>query len=385
MKTISHYKNAIRNRANKFINERRGWKTDRHIVVIESDDWGSVRMPSMEILSSLQSKGLKFALEMGYDKYDTIESNDDLELLMGVLDSYRDKNNNPCVINLNYVVANPDFEMIASKNYSEYNYELIVKTFQKYPKRDRVLELVHEGVKKQLFLPQFHGREHLNVPMWMNMLKNGDKHTLNAFEYGVFSLLLDKKNDYNASHFLQAYNVASDEDMEYVKKNLVEGLELFEKIFGFKSESMIAPCYTWDDFVEATVSKHNVKYIQGSFTQLNSFYNKFNNKYNYTGKVNTYDQIYLVRNCLFEPSQNKRYNAEFCFKQIERNFNLKKPAIISSHRLNFIGGLSVSNRDDNLQELKKLLRLITEKYSDVEFLSTSELGSVIFNDITYGK
>jgi len=26
-----------------------GWRTNRKIVVIESDDWGSVRMPSREV------------------------------------------------------------------------------------------------------------------------------------------------------------------------------------------------------------------------------------------------------------------------------------------------------------------------------------------------
>ena len=26
-----------------------GWRTKRHIVVIESDDWGSIRMPSKDV------------------------------------------------------------------------------------------------------------------------------------------------------------------------------------------------------------------------------------------------------------------------------------------------------------------------------------------------
>ena len=42
--TIDRLRQGITNRTMKFINERRGWKTDRKIVVIESDDWGSIRM-----------------------------------------------------------------------------------------------------------------------------------------------------------------------------------------------------------------------------------------------------------------------------------------------------------------------------------------------------
>ena len=26
-----------------------GWRTKRHLVVIESDDWGTIRMPSREV------------------------------------------------------------------------------------------------------------------------------------------------------------------------------------------------------------------------------------------------------------------------------------------------------------------------------------------------
>jgi hypothetical protein len=44
MKSIKHYINAVQNRTLSYVNNRRGWKTDRKIVVIESDDWGIIRM-----------------------------------------------------------------------------------------------------------------------------------------------------------------------------------------------------------------------------------------------------------------------------------------------------------------------------------------------------
>ena len=36
-----------------------GWRTNRHIVVIESDDWGSIRMPSKEVYDKLKTYGRK--------------------------------------------------------------------------------------------------------------------------------------------------------------------------------------------------------------------------------------------------------------------------------------------------------------------------------------
>ncbi|MCQ2265090.1 MAG: hypothetical protein MJZ46_03490 [Bacteroidales bacterium] len=35
-----------------------GWRTNRHIIVIESDDWGSVRMSSLESFERMKQAGM---------------------------------------------------------------------------------------------------------------------------------------------------------------------------------------------------------------------------------------------------------------------------------------------------------------------------------------
>ena len=39
-----------------------GWRTKRKIVVIESDDWGSIRMPSRDIYEKLLAEGYRVDL-----------------------------------------------------------------------------------------------------------------------------------------------------------------------------------------------------------------------------------------------------------------------------------------------------------------------------------
>ena len=46
-------KNLLKN-----ISNLPGWRTNRKIVVIESDDWGSIRMPSLTIFEKFALKGL---------------------------------------------------------------------------------------------------------------------------------------------------------------------------------------------------------------------------------------------------------------------------------------------------------------------------------------
>ena len=54
-----------------------------------------------------------------------------------------------------------------------------------------------------------------------------------------------------------------------------------------------------------------------------------------------------------------------------------RPAIISSHRLNFIGAIETINRDNHLIELKILLNNIVKQWPDVEFISSDQLGHII--------
>lgn len=64
---------------------------------------------------------------------------------------------------------------------------------------------------------------------------------------------------------------------------------------------------------------------------------------------NEYEQVYLVRNVLFEPSASQSINwVDKALSQINRAFSQKQPAIICSHRVNFIGRIFKENRDKNL-------------------------------------
>ena len=64
-------------------------------------------------------------------------------------------------------------------------------------------------------------------------------------------------------------------------------------------------------------------------------------------------------------------------KEISTAFFWKKPAIISSHRVNYIGSINPKNRDKNLSLLQDLLGKNSQSWPEVEFMSTDELGDTI--------
>ena len=100
------------------------------------------------------------------------------------------------------------------------------------------------------------------------------------------------------------------------------------------------------------------------------------------GQKNRYDQLYLVRNAFFEPALDKDKDKDKdpvgeCLRRINMAFKWNKPAIISSHRINYIGSLVEENRIKNLKLLDELLKNIINRWPDVEFMTSDKLGELI--------
>lgn len=355
-----------------------GFHTSRKIVVVESDDWGSIRMPSREVYELLINKGIGVD-NLAFNKYDALASETDLKALFEVLQSVKDKNGRPAIITANTIVANPDFERIKEGHFIEYQYEPFTETLKRYPEHGGAFELWHQGIAKQVFRPQFHGREHLNVTRWMKALKDNVGNARVAFDLGMYDL--SEGNQITTDSYMDTLNFEHEKELEFQKKSIVEGLDLFEKLFGYRSSTFIAPCYIWDNRLNATLAEKGVKALQGGWFQMKPTVGSkhvFKKEFHYTGECNKLKQRYLVRNVSFEPSINT--NAESVNEVLQRMeflFRMKKPVIISSHRLNFIGFIDKNNRDKNLKLFAELLCEIVKRWPDVEFVSSDKLVTII--------
>lgn len=368
---ISRIKNGLQNRAMQYINARRGWKTDRKIVVIESDDWGAVRMPDRKTYNSFLSRGIRVD-QCNYCKFDSLASKDDFDELFTVLKKHKDfKGNNP-VITANSIMANPDFNAIKETKYQTYSYELFTETLRKYPNRS--FDLWKTGIDEKLFFPQLHGREHLNIGRWMRALISNSAEMHYLFQNNFYGLSHTISREFNSS-FLAALDYDNENDAKTALQSIEEATDIFKKSFGYHSKSFIAPNYVWDTKVEEILSKKGVTYLQGSFIQKTP---ESINKYHYTGESNLFKQIYMTRNVIFEPSTfiNKDW-VHSALSEINNAFKFKKPAIICSHRVTFIGGIFEENRTKNLKLLNELLTEILKKWPDVEFMHSSQLGDEI--------
>ncbi|MEI6680005.1 MAG: hypothetical protein WCL21_15430 [Mariniphaga sp.] len=365
----------IKNRVLLTFNKYRGSKINRKIVVFESDDWGSIRMPSAEVYHKLLDNGIRVD-KCHYSRYDSLANVEDFEMLFDILIKFKDVNGHHPVITANAVVANPDFDKIRESNYQQYFYEPFTETIKKYTNCS--FELWKQGMDEHIFHPQFHGREHLNVPRWMRALQQNSKEMHLAFDCNMFGISSIISNEKNPS-FMAALDADCSEDLFNQRLILEEGLTIFQDSFGYKSKSFIAPNYTWHSSIENTLHQNNVLYLQGDAVQREPDLNgKTRSKFHFLGEQNANKQIFLTRNCLFEPSSDKKTDwISSCLKDIKTAFSAKKPAIITCHRVNFIGGIDSENRKKNLNDFSILLTEISIRWPDVEFMTTDQLGDLI--------
>lgn len=366
----------------KHLINARGRGVKGKFLVIESDDWGSIRIPNQKVRDILFEKEL-ISSQDSFSKFDCLESKDDFTETFKVLSLFQDIKGNPPIITGNVVMANPDFARIKQSEFEEYSWELFTKTYKNYYPNQNVREAMQLGMDKKLFHPQFHAREHLNVIRWMERLKSGNEAFLEAFKLNCFAIN-DQSKDNLRSNLMASYDYDTIIQKKEIERIISQGLKLFQKEFGFESMTSIAPCYVWNNSIEDIFyCKGKIKGIQSSYVQLyNSIGNiKYRKIYRKQGEVNRNGQVYTVRNVLFEPSTNDSINwVKKGLESISIAFQWSKPAVISMHRLNFVGSLSAENRNNSLSQLHDLLQQVRRRWPDVEFISSSDLLTKYINE-----
>lgn len=282
-----------------------GWTTQRKLVVFESDDWGMIRMVSREVQDKLKSNGYPIS-ECPYNSNDCLENNNDIQLLSEILLSVNDSKGNPAKFTINNIVANSDFNKIKNDNFQNYYHQPFTETLKEYSNSQNVMALYKEGIEIGVFQPQLHGREHINLRLWMKRLQSKNTLTLEAFNNNMYTIhnhgAVNGRRD-NLDAFGNINVTGNQFDYHQI---INQAQNLFLKIWGFKSESFIEPCYVWHPNLEKILQENGIKYIQGSHVQLipvdNTSY-RIKKKYHFMGQKNQFNQNYLVRNCSFEPTE----------------------------------------------------------------------------------
>lgn len=346
-------------------------------VLFQSDDWGMERMINPETYNRL----LKLSIPVDqnpYSRLDSFERDDDLIRLAALLSRFKDGHGNPVRFTMNNVMGNPDFERIRQSDFREYYFQPFTRTKDRYPDSSGIINIYKEGIDAGVFEMAFHGREHLHVNHWMQKLAKGDKGVRVLFDEGIYSASLTADSSCLTDN-LDAMGIYDRKDESMVALAIREGVSVFREIWGSLPDSFIAPCYTWDSTVEQIFSDLGVSVIQSGIGQNVPVRNTMTRRTERrkSGERSEQGQYYAIRNVSFEPSLDKEKDwVSAALWEISNAFTWNVPAVIESHRINYMSSMSEANAAHGLVLLDELLSGIIKNWPDVTFLSTSDIKKI---------
>lgn len=355
--------------------------SNRKLIIITSDDWGSVRLSSTRIRNQLLAKGI-IDKSNRFDCFDTIESNQDLENLFNVLIKYKDHNGYHPVFTAVTSVANPNFEKIRQSDFQDYFFEPITETFNRYPSSSKVLNLYKEGHSLGIFKPESHGREHLNVAWWLQMLKDQNSIARDAFDLNYYYLSNNQNASLEELPLSAAFDLLDTNDILEHKKIIKCGLNLFKEIMEYEANYFTPPSQKYHTDLEPVLLSKGIKWLDVPIWQKMPIGNgKVRHRFHYLGQKGSSGLRYLVRNAVFEPNMDQHNDGvDTCLAQIATAFKSNVPAIISNHRVAFVGGIDPKNRDKGLRSLDNLLKNILKKWPDAEFITVRDLDNLLIKN-----
>lgn len=358
-----------------------GKKTRRKIVAIHIDDFGSIRVRDVQARETLRTLGFPMSSSR-YSNWDTLCTSEDLQLMFEVLCSVKDQFGHPACVTPFANVANPNFEKIRESNFTEYHRETFVDTFRRLGKAyDGAYELWKQGISENIFHPEYHGTEHLCVRRFMRALQENHKSTRLAFDHECVCLnSLD--GDERRPYLGAVFNIERPEDNEPLKDYIRDGIKIFQDTLGYCPKQFTPGNGAHSLVLMPTLYECGIRYVDASLRMASPLGNgKWERHFYWNGKVDSIGMKYLIRNCVFEPfldDCSANSNAvPLCLASVEAAFTMHAPAIISTHRVNFTGGIDKAHRDESLTKLKTVLQEIVKRWPEVEFMDSSRMADEI--------
>lgn len=368
----------IKNKLANNIKNIPGWKTNRKLLAFAVDDYGNIRLSSNQAKEQLKSNGVN--LKGRFDHFDALDTRKDYELLFEVLQSVKDKNNKPAVFTTYAMPTNVDFEKTLNKG--EFVAEDLDKAYHSLSQQEPEIfegtfSLLKEGISKGFLRPQFHGREHLNILAFNRLLKDKNAELLSNLELRCLAGVPNHQELPKVS-FNEAFSFWDTSEIEAHKSIIKDGLSRFKQVYGYKPTTFTPPAMLIHPELYAFVESLGITAIdKPRVHQVHLGKGKYQKEKNVLGVQKGQNHVTIVRNCMFEPNSRNIDWVNFTFNQIKAAFFWGKPAIISSHRVNFCGHIDPENRKKGLNDLQALLEKVIKTWPDIEFVGVDDLSNII--------
>jgi hypothetical protein len=328
----------------------------RPTVIVQSDDWGRVGVPSLDALERLRVRHPN----IGRDSWDFygLESEEDIVALGDVLAETSDKDGRPACFTANFIMANADLRAMRAHDYGELRWIGIVDGFPA-PWTDRNFSSYRFNIERKAFYPGLHGFTHFNIPGLLHALRSTTREGAIARELAAedtpylasltpeynFALLARGQED----RFLDAA------DQSYWIK---QGVALFLNAFGFSPRTTCAPGYRANDTTFLIWNEVGIEIVQtrrGPDVDING------------------SLLVLRRNVDFEPALQPDGSVAAALAQAQAAVARGSPIIVCTHSINYVSR-HLGRAQQSRAMLREFLGQLLKTFPDLRFASDVEFA-----------
>ena len=369
--------NSLKTAVRELLKNARSKRFKQQYLLFSVDDFGNVRNHSPESRASLTAQGLPPVNK--FDRFDALETKEDLHRLFDVLSKHKDDRGRSMVMTPYSVSANVDFERTLAAR--EYVAEPVNETFQRLALEqpaayEGAWDLWKEGQQAGWVAPQFHGKEHLNVAQ-INASLRAEDADLEAM-LRAQSLVGWANGRSGKRRWSVAYSFDERSETEHFLENVRDGLDLFEKVYGYRATAFTPPSQTFQPSLLPGLGEMGLLGIDSPlYSKRADVDGKIHTSWAFNGFTDKKSGLRtLVRNAVFEPVQDKRA-VQVALNQVEWALKMGNVAHLSSHRLNFSGHIDPENGQHGTGQLDVLLGEIKKRWPAIHFISVAEYLTLV--------
>lgn len=338
-----------------------GFRFNRPLVLIQSDDWGRVGVRDEEGREELRATGVNLG-ERAYDLY-SLETASDVSALHEALSSVHDSvGRSPC-IGMNFVVANVDF--------AKSDPQIILKPLKDgLPvrwSRPGLFEAYREGIKAGVLAPALHGTTHFCQQAVLLALEQGGERarlmrTLWKSEtpYIHWRMPWVGYEYWNPERRASQRFLTRDEQERLIR----QGGQYFQEFFGHPAVSACAPGYRAGNTTFQLWQEQGIRVAQGGPGSMRGPH------------FDEYEMLHTYRSIDFEPALHPEMRWEDCFAAGKEWLDRGLPLIISVHSINFHSTLAPF-RQKTLALLREFLGALRSAYPDLLYIDDKQLLDIV--------
>jgi hypothetical protein len=340
-------------------------------VVMESDDWGLCGFaPSREALADLDREDLSAGHFPPVYWGSTLEDSTAVARICALLLRYRGRDGLPAIFQPNYILSSLALEREGDDD------RWVRRSLPDLPetyRRPGLWNAVREGMARGLWYPEIHGALHYDPGLRMDAALSNET-SERAARRGVLI--------FPGSGF--SWELGSWRRRPQLEREFDGVVATFVSLFGREPTSVIAPDYTWDARSEEIWSSRGVRVIQAKREQRyprrrgGGLSNRFAKVVMRSWeRLKRSQLVYLDRNCRLEVVQSAepRAAANACVAAVRKAWDRGEPAIIETHRINFVH-LDPDVQEIGLNGLDHVLDAICTDDEAPLFLTDDELGQL---------